>query len=167
MPSFLHDYLDNYYLQQRKEMTSLGNYYKNTEKVFDEVSKEWIVGGDFINRRSNGELLTVNSMKYYSKKIKEEVKIEFKYHNLRHTYATNCAFNNMNMMLLMEMLGHKKLETTKKYYVNIDINKYKNKVIKTLDSMYNFHDLIPVDELEPDYIETTDSKGRSTKYMKL
>lgn len=167
MPSFLHDYLDSYYLQQRKEMTSLGNYYKNTEKVYDEVSKEWIIGGDFINRRSNGELLTVNSMKYYSKKIKEEVKIEFKYHNLRHTYATNCAFNNMNMMLLMEMLGHKKLETTKKYYVNIDINKYKNKVIKTLDSMYNFHDLIPVDEPESDYIETTDSKGRSTKYMKF
>ena len=58
-------------------------------------------------------------MKYWAKNIKEEEKIEFRYHNLRHTYASTCAFNNVNMMILMEMLSHKKLETTKKYYINL------------------------------------------------
>lgn len=166
MPSFLQDFLDAHFEQQRKEMTSAGNHYKNTEKVFDEVSKEWLTGADFINRRSNGELLTVNSMKYWSRKIKSDVKIDFKFHNLRHTYATQCAFNNMNMMLLMQMLGHKKLETTKKYYLKIDMTKHKEKVIKTLDSMYDFHGRHVLDEPSPDYIETIDSRGRKTRYLK-
>lgn len=166
MPSFLQDYLDSFFLEQRKNESSMGQHYKNTEKVYDEVSKEWIFGGDFINRKTNGELLTVNSMKYYSKKIKTLYNIDFKYHNLRHTYASNCAFNNVSMMLLMQMLGHKKLDTTKKYYLNIDVEKYKSKVIKTLDNMYNFHDLCPLLEPPKDYIETIDSQGRKTRYAK-
>ena len=106
-------------------------------------------------------------MKYYSRKIKHDVNIEFKYHNLRHTYATNCAFNNVNMMLLMQMLGHKKIETTKAYYLKIDTEKYRDKSIKLLDSLYDFHGRIVLDEPAKDYIETIDSKGRKTKYMKL
>ena len=167
MPSFLQDYLDSYYQKQRTERTSAGKHYKNTEVVYDEVTKEYITGGDFINRRINGELLTVNSMKYYSRKIKHDVNIEFKYHNLRHTYATNCAFNNVNMMLLMQMLGHKKIETTKAYYLKIDTEKYKEKSIKLLDSLYDFHDRIVTDEPPKDYIETIDSKGRKTRYKKI
>ena len=31
--------------------------------------KEWLQGSDFVNRKKNGELLTVNSMKYWAKKI--------------------------------------------------------------------------------------------------
>jgi integrase len=166
MPSFLHDYLDSFYQQQRKEQSKAGQHYKATEKVYDEVLKEWIVGGDFINRRSNGELLTVNSMKYWSKKIKAETGIEFKFHNLRHTYATNCAFNNVNMLLLKQMLGHKKTDTTEAYYLKIDVDKYKNKSMKLLDSLYDFHGRTPEDKPPVDYIETIDSKGRKTKYMK-
>ena len=166
MPSFLQDYLDSYYQQQRKEQSKSGQHYKATEKVYDEVLKEWIIGGDFINRRSNGELLTVNSMKYWSRKIKAEVGIDFKFHNLRHTYATNCAFNNVNMLLLMQMLGHKKLDTTKAYYMRIDVDRYKDKSIKLLDSLYDFHGRTPEDKPPVDYIETIDSKGRKTKYIK-
>lgn len=166
MPSFLHDYLDSYYQKQRMERITLGKHYKDTEKVYDEVSKEWLENTDFINRRSNGELLTVNSMKYWSRKIKQELNIDFKYHNLRHTYATQCAFNNVNMLLLMEMLGHKKLDTTKAYYLRIDVNKNKNKTLKLLNEMYDFHDRFVLDEPEKEYIETIDSKGRKTKYLK-
>ena len=166
MPSFLQDYLDSYFEQQRKEQSKAGQHYKDTEKVYDEISKEWIIGGDFINRRSNGELLTTNSMKYWSRKIKTEVGIDFKFHNLRHTYATNCAFNNVNMLLLMQMLGHKKLDTTKAYYMRIDVDRYKDKSIKLLDSLYDFHGRTPEDKPPVDYIETIDSKGRKTKYIK-
>ena len=170
MPSFLQDYLDDLYEQQRYERLRAKEHYKDTERVYDEVTKEWIVGGDFINRKHNGELLTVNSMKYWAKKIKEEEKIDFRYHNLRHTYATNCALNNINMLILMEMLGHKKLETTKKYYINLDQKKYKKKIISTLDGMYDFRDKIYLDprvEKDNDIIETIDSKGRKTGYMIL
>ena len=166
MPSFLQDYLDSYFEQQRKEKSKAGQHYKDTEKVYDEISKEWIISGDFINRRSNGELLTTNSMKYWSRKIKADVGIDFKFHNLRHTYASNCAFNNVNMLLLMQMMGHKKLETTKAYYMKIDVEKYKDKSLKLLDSLYDFHDRIPEAKPSKDYIETIDSKGRKTKYLK-
>lgn len=166
MPSFLQDYLDSYYQQQRKEQSKAGMHYKAVEKVYDEVLKEWIIGGDFINRRTNGELLTVNSMKYWSKKIKSDTGIEFKFHNLRHTYATNCAFNNVNMLLLMQMLGHKKLDTTKAYYMRIDVDRYKDKSIKLLDSLYDFHGRTPESKPPVDYIETIDSRGRKTKYIK-
>lgn len=166
MPSFLQDYLDSLFQQRREERGQQGKNYKATENVYDEVVKEWISGGDFINRKSNGELLTVNSMKYWSKKIKAVYDIDFKFHNLRHTYATNCAFANMNVLLLMQMLGHKKIDTTRKYYLNIDAGKYKNKVLKTLNGLYDFQDILPVNEKPKDYIETIDSKGRKTKYVK-
>lgn len=166
MPSFLHDYLDSYFQTQRMEKSRAGQHYKNTERVYDEVSREWITGGDFINRRTNGELLTVNSMKYWSRKIKSEVGIDFKFHNLRHTYATNCAYNNVNMLLLMQMMGHKKLETTKAYYMKIDVKKYKDKTMHLLDSLYDFHGKTPEAKPPAEYIETTDSKGRKTRYTK-
>lgn len=166
MPSFLQDYLDSYYQTQRQEKSRSGQHYKNTERVYDDVSREWIVGGDFINRRTNGELLTVNSMKYWSKKIRSEVGIDFKFHNLRHTYATNCAYNNVNMLLLMQMMGHKKLETTKEYYMKIDVKRYKDKTMHLLDSLYDFHGRTPEDKPPVDYIETIDSKGRKTRYTK-
>ena len=73
LPSFMMDYLDELYQKQRGNKGRLGKSYRDTERVYDEVRGEWITGGDFINRRQNGELLTVNSMKYWSKKIKEEM----------------------------------------------------------------------------------------------
>ena len=38
---------------------------------------------------------------------------EFKYHYLRHTYASHCAAVNMSMHMLMSMMGHKKIDTRK------------------------------------------------------
>ena len=68
------------------------------------------------------------------------------------------------------MLGHKKLETTKKYYINLDQKKYRKKIISTLDGMYDFRDkiyLVGEFEEREDIIETIDSKGRKTGYMIL
>ena len=93
--------------------------HRNTERVYDTITKEVIQGGDFINRKRNGELLTNNSMKYYSKKIKNELQINFKFHYLRHTYATLCAYNNVNLQILMNQMGHKKIDTTRKYYLGL------------------------------------------------
>ena len=86
--------------------------------------------------------------------------IDFKYHNLRHTYATQCTFNNVNMLLLMKMLGHKKPDTTKRYYLNIEVDKYRDRVLKTLNGLYDFHGRTPEDKPPADFVETIDSKGR-------
>ena len=50
-----------------------------------------------VNSLLNGKIQTVNSMKYHSKKIKETLGIDFKYHYLRHTYGTRLAEQNTPM----------------------------------------------------------------------
>jgi integrase len=136
VPDALYEELEFNYSLYIHQLKSLGNAYRNTERVYDEVTKEWIVGCDFVNRKKNGELLTVNSMKYWAKKIKSELGIDFKYHSLRHTMATHAAAANVPMVALMSLLGHKKLETTKKYYFNAE-DKYVRDVTKRLlEGMY-------------------------------
>lgn len=152
------EFQDSLQTQQKKV---LGNGYRNTERVYDEVADCWIDGGDFVNRKKNGELLTVNSMKYWSKKItpllhahaeriaraKKGVHLDeivpikykdFKYHYLRHTYASTCAAQNVSMYMLMDMMGHKKIDTTKKYYISTDNDSLTERTRKLLDKMYSF-----------------------------
>ncbi len=161
IPQELYDELEFQYSLQADRKAKLGNAYRNTERVYDELTKVWIQGGDFVNRKENGELLTVNSMKYWSKKItpalqknaekKAKLKTfgspddivvvksrEFKFHNLRHTYASNCAAVNMSMQMLMSMMGHKKIDTTRKYYINTDNGNMIDRTRKLLDEMYAF-----------------------------
>ena len=85
---------------------------------------------------------------------------------LRHTHATVLLENNAPLKYIQQRLGHKKLDTTKAYYMRIDVDRYKDKSIKLLDSLYDFHDRTPESKPPMDYIETIDSKGRKTKYMK-
>ena len=95
--------------------------YRNTEIVLDKTKKgvvTKIIGGDFINRKENGELLTINSIKYWSKTIKAETAIDFKFHSLRKTHATMMANANTPALELMNRLGHRKYDTTLSYYVN-------------------------------------------------
>ncbi len=95
--------------------------YRNTEVVLDKTKSgkvEKIIGGRFINRKENGELLTPNSIKYWSKIIKQEADIDFKFHGLRKTHATMLAALNTPITELMDRLGHKKYDTTLSYYIN-------------------------------------------------
>ncbi len=151
IPEFLNNYLNKLIIHQSFSEKNLGKAYHNTERVYDEVADEWITGGDFINRKKNGELLTVNSMKYWSKKIKKELEIDFHYHYLRHTYATNCALRNMNVNMLMAQMGHKKLSTTQRYYINTDNELFRERTLQILNSMYDFTNLPPEEKpLDPD-----------------
>ena len=159
MPTILYDELSIRRLLEDKQKTELGEAYRNTEKVYDEIEKKWITGGDFVNRKANGELLTVNSMKYWAKKITPALqknaekkakfktfglpddiaradKREFRYHMLRHTYASNCAAANVSMYKLMAMLGHKKIDTTMKYYVDTSNETLYERTLKTLDELF-------------------------------
>ena len=138
IPTFLFNYLYTLYAVDSMIAEDMGKAYRNNESVYDEVSDTWITGGNFVNRKKNGELLTVNSIKYYAKKIKAETGIDFKFHNLRHTFATNCAFSNMNINLLMQFMGHKKIDTTRKYYINLNSEDFYARSLKVIDEMYEF-----------------------------
>lgn len=134
-----------YYNLQCSQKEKLQNGYRDTERIYDEVENKWLEDSerDFVNRKKNGELLTINSMKYWTRKInpilkedarqKHEIRLmancgidvkfefkEFKYHALRHTFATRCASHNVSFFMLQQMMGHLKIDTTQKYYINID-----------------------------------------------
>ena len=121
VPNVLHEYLKELFRKQYRHPPK-GYNERKCEIVIDKTSEKRdnytkIVGGDFINRKENGELLTPNSIKYYAKKIKKEHGIEFKYHSLRKTHLTQLANANMPINMVMQRAGHKKYSTTLKYYV--------------------------------------------------
>lgn len=81
-----------------------------------------------VNSLTNGKIQTVNSMKYHSRKIKETLGIDFKYHYLRHTYGTRLAEQNMPSHLLCNQMGHANSKVTEKYY--IAMSKHGMEIIK-------------------------------------
>lgn len=122
IPEVLWQHLDAKYREYMDIKDS--DAYRNTEIVHDKTKKgvvTKIVGGDFINRKANGELLTINSIKAWTKAIKKETGIDFKFHGLRKTHATMMANMNTPALELMNRLGHKKYDTTLSYYVNSNL----------------------------------------------
>ena len=161
MPKVLQNYLYELHEAQKRQKKTLGRGYRDTERVFDEMLKEEITEGDFVNRKANGELLTVNSMKYWSKKIRAELGIEFKFHTLRHTFASNCANNNMNLNMLMELMGHKKIETTKQYYLSTKNEDLKRRTFELLNTIYQPREK----EVEGGVVEVIPSDPRPRERM--
>ena len=120
VPDFLHKHLIEKIRAQKRHPTQ-AYLLRASEIVLDKTKRDSVVeikGGDFINRKDNGELLTINSMKYYAKEIKRKTGINFKYHSLRKTHLSYLASNNVPAIEVMNRAGHKKFETTMKYYVN-------------------------------------------------
>lgn len=74
---------------------------------------------ELINSLPNGKIQTVNSMKYHSRTIKQQLGIEFKFHYLRHTYGTHMAELNTPPHLLCNQMGHGNIRVTQKYYIAV------------------------------------------------
>ena len=92
---------------------------------------------DFISIKVNGEMLTTNSIKFLSRTIKKDLGISFKFHNLRHTYATVLAESGVSARYVQEMLGHSRLEFTLRYYTHIT-EKMGNIASQALESTVTF-----------------------------
>ena len=100
---------------------------QNQIMITDEKGKK-ISSLLLVNSLANGKIQTVNSMKYHSRKIKETLGIDFKYHYLRHTYGTRLAEQNIPTHLLCNQMGHANSKVTEKYY--IAISKQGTEIIK-------------------------------------
>ena len=53
--------------------------------------------------KENGEMLTHNSIKFLARTIRDDLHIPFKFHNLRHTYATILAESGISPRYVQEM----------------------------------------------------------------
>ncbi len=74
---------------------------------------------ELVNTLPNGKIQTVNSMKYHSRTIKTALKIDFKYHYLRHTYGTRLAEMNTPTHILCNQMGHASGKVTERYYLAV------------------------------------------------
>lgn len=136
VPKKLYDFLLEYKEKQDEDSKVLG--YRNTEIVYDRNGKnknDPIQGGDFIQRKENGELITINSVKYWTDKVKKEKGVDFHFHALRHTAASMLAARNIPINTLVDFLGHANANTAQKYYIT-STELAKQRLKKAQDEIY-------------------------------
>lgn len=136
VPKKLYDFLLEYKEKQDEDSKVLG--YRNTEIVYDRNGKnknDPIQGGDFIQRKENGELITINSVKYWTDKVKKETGVDFHFHALRHTAASMLAARNIPINTLVDFLGHANANTAQKYYIT-STELAKQRLKKAQDEIY-------------------------------
>lgn len=107
---------------------NIPNVRKQNQTIITDINGKPISSLLLVNSLPNGKIQTVNSMKYHSKKIKQTLGIEFKYHYLRHTYGTRLAEQNIPTHLLCNQMGHASSKVTEKYY--IAVSKHGTEIIK-------------------------------------
>lgn len=149
MPTVLQRHLIDKYREQERQKKKPG--YRNTEHIIDnDKNHSVLVGADFINRKENGELLTINSVKYYAKKIKAETDVtDFKFHSLRKTHLTQLAAMNTPAYELMYRAGHAKLDTTMKFYIGQN-EIAKSRLIANLNQLDTEEPMIELSTLNED-----------------
>lgn len=86
------------------------------QRFIDDLDGSKISSTELVNCLPNGQIQTVNSMKYPTREIKR-MGIDFKYHYLRHTYGTMMAELNTPQHLLCAQMGHAYIHVTQKYYL--------------------------------------------------
>lgn len=98
---------------------NITNVRKQNQTIITDTNGKHISSLLLVNSLPNGKIQTVNSMKYHSKKIKQTLGIDFKYHYLRHTYGTRLAEQNIPTHLLCNQMGHASSKVTEKYYIAV------------------------------------------------
>lgn len=118
---YMNSRLKNHLLAVKAEIDNaainIPNIRAQNQTIITDSNEKAISSLLLVNSLPNGKIQTVNSMKYHSRKIKETLGIEFKYHYLRHTYGTRLAEQNMPAHLLCNQMGHASSRVTEKYYI--------------------------------------------------
>ena len=130
------EYLRNLKFQYENDKREYGLAYKiNTVMEKRGKSSKLMVVDDFINVKPNGVMLTTDSQKVLSRICKNELDIDFKFHNLRHTHSTMLAEKGVNPKYVQQRLGHGKLEITLRYYTHVTDSMH-NQVAEIIDDLY-------------------------------
>lgn len=88
----------------------------------------------FLSGKEN--LIEPRTYQYRYKKILSQIGIKsHNYHQLRHTFATNCIQNGFDVKTLSVVLGHKTIHMTLSRYVHPDYI-YKRKLMNQLSLLF-------------------------------
>ena len=88
--------------------------------------------------RKDGTYSGTDIVKYPFKIIHHELGIKCRFYDLRGSFATISLRNGCEIKDIAEVLGHKRIETTQKYYIISNKNN-KSKVIKSFEDSLNYY----------------------------
>lgn len=122
---YICDTLKEYLADLKEQIKEYEAVYKiqrqqNEKMVYDEEGKT-ISSLQLVNTLPNGRIQTEHAIRHHSKHIRNLHDIDFKYHNLRHTFGTRLAMMNTPEHILLNQMGHSKSSTTHKYYLAMSI----------------------------------------------
>ena len=117
--NFMIQYLKKAYDKMIEDSKRFELVRNQNRRLIEDLNGELIYSTELVNCLPDGKIQTVNSMKYPTREIKNILKIDFKYHYLRHTYGTLMAEMNTPQHLLCNQMGHGNLNVTQRYYIAI------------------------------------------------
>ncbi len=149
----LHSILINYKEQQdinKKEFGKKYKYYslKEIKNKYGKVVEYVIVESrskkdraDMVFTKRDGRYSGTEVIKYPFKIIRNKLGIKARFYDLRGSFATTSLRNGCEIKDIAKVLGHRRIETTEKYYIS-STNKDKINVTKSFEKSFNFYNNI-------------------------
>lgn len=150
----LYSILCNYKDEQSKNRKEYGSKYKNytIEKIKNRYGKlvDYAILESKTKRkrinmvftRRDGTYSGTDLIKYPFKIIRDELDIKARFYDLRGSFATTSLRNGCEIKDIAEVLGHRRIETTEKYYIS-STEKDKIQVAKSFEkSLKIFNNII-------------------------
>ena len=126
----LYSILINYKEEQNKNQKEFGNKYKyyslkEIKNKYGKVVEYVIVESksskdriEMVFTKKDGRYSGTDVIKYPFKIIRNELGIKARFYDLRGSFATISLRNGCEIKDIAEVLGHKRVETTEKYYIS-------------------------------------------------
>ena len=90
--------------------------------------------------RKDGTYSGTDIIRYPFRIIHYELGIQCRFYDLRGNFATICLRNGCEIKDIAEILGHKRIETTQKYYI-LSLKENKKKVTKVFEENISLNDV--------------------------
>ena len=150
----MHSILVNYKEQQDRNKKEFGKKYKyySLKKIKNKYGKvvEYVVAEsktkkdriEMVFTKRDGLYSGTDVIKYPFKIIRNELGIKARFYDLRGSFATTSLRNGCEIKDIAEVLGHRRIETTEKYYIS-STEKDKIQVAKSFEkSLKIFNNII-------------------------
>lgn len=88
-----------------------------------EILKDWfeINPYEIICVKENGKYLRIDELQHFIRIVRKEIGIDFHFHMLRHTYASNLINSGVNVNIAKKLLRHSTIQTTLDIYTHSTI----------------------------------------------
>lgn len=145
--------LFNYKEQQDRNKKEFGNKYKcySLKEIKNKYGKvvEYVIikssskkdRVEMVFTKSDGRYSGTDVIKYPFKIIRNDLGIKARFYDLRGSFATTSLRNGCETKDIAEVLGHRRIETTEKYYIS-STNNYKINVTKSFEKSFKFFNSI-------------------------